>query len=437
MLSLCRSESMAINPERSILHLDVDAFFASVEQRDDPKLRGKPVVVGTGVAASCSYEARRFGVRTGMRLVEAQHLCRELIVIPGEYPRYEQAARRILAVCQERTPLIEVAALDDLYLDLTRQGQAEQTAQELRTQIHEEVSLSVSAGIGCNKLVAKVATRQAKQKKLQIADCRLQIGTPHHVFQSAICNPQSAIVAVHAGAEAEYLAPWPARVLPGVGPKVETRLDRLNVQRVAEVAVIPVPVLRGLFGKRGRVLHDEAHGIDPRPVEPRKPPQSASRRTSFDPPIADRAFLRAMLDYLVERAAAWMRFHDLAAQGFTVTIRYGDYESDQGHGAFRRPTNQEQELKEAARERFEPLYHRRLPLRLVSVELKPLGPPERQPGLFPDFDRERARRLAACKDAIRQRYGFTSLLSGSALLLADRLERDRENFRLRTPCLTR
>src|SRR5262245_59956180 len=106
--------------DRFILHLDADAFFASVEQRDDPKLRGKPVAVGTGVVASCSYEARRWGVQTGMRLAEARSLCRDLVVVPGQYPRYEQTARRLLAVCLEQTPVVEPAALDDLYLDLTR-----------------------------------------------------------------------------------------------------------------------------------------------------------------------------------------------------------------------------------------------------------------------------------------------------------------------------
>jgi DNA polymerase-4 len=419
--------------DRSILHLDADAFFASVEQRDDPKLRGRPVAVGTGVVASCSYEARRYGVRTGMRLVEARHLCRPLIVIPGEYPRYEQAARRMLAVCQERTPLIEVAALDDLYLDLTRQDRPESVAGALRAQIRDEVSLSVSIGIGSNKLVAKVATKDAKQG-MQILDCRLQI----EWSRSAIGNRQSKIVKVLAGGEREYLAPWPARVLPGVGPKVEAQLQRLNVQQVGEMAGTPVPVLRGLFGKQGRVLHDQAHGIDPRPVEPCKPPQSISRRTSFDPPVADRAFLRAMLDYLLERAAAWMRFHDQAAKGFVLMIRYGDYESAEGRGTFRQPTNSDPELKEAARDRFETLYQRRLPLRLLGVELAPLEKPDAGvPGLFPDVDAQRARRLAECKDAIHQRFGFTSLLSGSALLLAGRLDRDRENFRLRTPCLTR
>src|SRR5713226_9197390 len=142
---------MLKSTDRSVLHVDADAFFASVEQRDDPRLRGRPVAVGSGVVASCSYEARRYGVRTGMRLAEAHHLCQPLIVIPGEYPRYEQAARRILAVCQEQTPLIEVAALDDLYLDLTRRGGVEQVAGDLRAQIQDEVRLSVSIGIGSSK----------------------------------------------------------------------------------------------------------------------------------------------------------------------------------------------------------------------------------------------------------------------------------------------
>jgi nucleotidyltransferase/DNA polymerase involved in DNA repair len=153
-------------------------------------------------------------------------------------------------------------------------------------------------------------------------------------------------------------------VLPGVGPKVEGRLERLNVHQVGALAAIPVPVLRSLFGSRGRLLHEQAQGI-----EPHRPPQSISRCTSFDPPVADRVFLRAMLDYLLERAASWMRFQNLAARGFTVTIRYGDYEGDEGRGNFRQPTQRDVELKEAAGDRFETLYQRRLPLRLLGIEL--------------------------------------------------------------------
>jgi DNA polymerase-4 len=400
---------------RSVLHLDVDAFFASVEQRDDARLRGRPVAVGTGVVASCSYESRRWGVRTGMRLAEARRLCRPLVCLPGDYRRYEQAARHILAICQERTPLVEVAALDDLYLELTQPGgagaPAGRAAEELRAQVREEVSLSVAVGLGGNKLVAKVATRQAKPGR--------QVQVP-------------------AGGERDYLAPWPVGVLPGAGGRVAGRLDRLNVRRVGELAGVPVAILCGLFGAAGRTLHRQAHGIDPRPVEPRKAARSVSRRTSFDPPTGDRDFLGAMLDHLLERACLWLRVHDLAAKGLGVEIRYGDYRGEAGRASFRRPTDDEQEIKGTARDRLGRLYRRRLPLRLLGVELTPLQPADRQAGLFPDPEAERRRRLSACKDAVRRRFGFMALQSGAALVLAGQgLEHDRENFRLRTPCLTR
>jgi hypothetical protein len=144
-----------------------------------------------------------------------------------------------------------------------------------------------------------------------------------------------------------------------------------------------------------------------------------------------------MLDHLVDRACTWLRFNGLAAKGLAVTIHYGDYATANGRASFKKPVEDEKELKEAARDRLGRLYQRRLPLRLLGVELAPLGAPDRQPSLFPDPDAERAQRLAECKDAIRKRFGFMALVSGSALVLADRLEQDRDNFRLRTPCLTR
>jgi DNA polymerase-4 len=397
---------------RCILHLDVDAFFASIEQRDDARLRGRPVAVGTGVVASCSYEARRWGVHTGMRLAEARRLCRALVCLPGDYRRYEQAARRILAICQDQTPLVEVAALDDLYLDLTQHAAgAGRLAEALRAQVRQETQLSVSLGVGGSKLVAKVATRQAKP---------------------------GGVVTVSAGGEREYLAPWPVRVLPGAGGRVADRLDRLNVQRVGDVAGMPLELLCGLFGKFGRTLHQQAHGIDPRPVLPNRAPQSVSRRTSLEPPTGDRPFLQAMLDHLLERACLWLRVRGLATKGLTVDLRYGDYQGATGRSSFRRPTDDEQQLREAARERLDRLYQRRLPLRLLGVELAPLQPGDRQAGLFPDPEAERRQRLSACRDEIRQRFGFMSLVNGGSLLLAERgVQQDRENFRLRTPCLTR
>jgi DNA polymerase-4 len=371
------------------------------------------------VVASCSYESRRWGVRTGMRLSEARRLCPPLLVLPGDYRRYEQAGRRILGICQELTPLVEVAALDDLYLELPPPHEPERTASVIHAQVRDEVGLSVSLGLGVNKLIARVATREAKQRKLASAD------------------GASVTVGVPAGTERAYLEPWPVRVLVGAGPKLAARLDRLNVRRVGEVAAMPLAVLCGLFGARGKVLRDQAHGIDPRPIQPHRPALSVSRSTSFDPPAADHAFLQAMLDHLLERACSWLRLRGLATRGLTLTLRYGDHASVDGRLTLRTATDQEEELKGLARERFGRLYQRRLPLRLLGVELSPLGPPQTQPSLFPDAEQEQRRRLSACKDEIRQRFGFMSVLSGSALLLADKLEHDRENFRLRTPCLTR
>jgi DNA polymerase-4 len=196
-------------------------------------------------------------------------------------------------------------------------------------------------------------------------------------------------------------------------------------------------VLAGLFGARGRVFRDLAHGIDPRPVLPYRPAQSVSRCTSFDPPVCELPVLAAMLDHLLERAALWLRTTGSAARGLTVRIRYSDHQSVDSRVSLPQPSADEGELRPLARQRLARLYTRRLPLRLLGVELSPLSAPDRQAELFTDEQAERAARLLACKDDIRQRFGFMALTSGTALELTDRLEHDRDNFRLRTPCLTR
>lgn len=418
-----------------ILHLDVDAFFASVEQRDNARLRGKPIAVGTGVVASCSYESRTWGVRTGMRLSDARRMCAELIVLPGDYRRYEQVGRRILAICQEHTPRVEVTALDDLYLDLTQPHRDEgetldhgmSVAKAIQAQVAGEVGMSVSLGGGISKVVAQVATQDAKEQRLK----RLVNASR----QTSI--PLSPVVMVTAGSERIYLAPWPVETLAGVGPKVHARLEQLNVRTVGELADMPLAILCGLFGQRGKVLRDLARGIDPRPVDPFRPPRSVSRCTSFDPPSGDVPFLLAMLEHLAERASSWLRLQGLVARGMSLTIRYGDHASTDGRATFRPSTHDDIPIKEALRDCFHRLYRRRLPLRLVGLDLSPLTAAVTQPELFNSGDRERQSRLADCKDAVRQRFGFMALQSGSALVLARDLDRDRDNYHLRTPCLTR
>lgn len=427
-----------------ILHLDVDAFFASVEQRDDTRLRGRPIAVGTGVVASCSYESRTWGVRTGMRLSDARRMCPELIVLPGDYRRYEQAGRRILAICQEHTPRVEVTALDDLYLDLTQPncGQKEalahgiSVARAIQTHVAAEVGLSVSLGGGTSKVVAQVATQDAKDQRLNgMADGKWRLAKVNDQRQIPI--PLSPVVIVPVDGERDYLASWPVETLVGVGPKVHARLERLNIRTVGELAEMPLPILCGLFGNRGKVLRDLARGIDPRPVEPFRPPRSVSRCTSFDPPSGDIPFLLAMLEHLAERAASWLRFQGLMARGVSLTLRYGDHASTDGRSAFHPATHEDAPIKEALRDCFHRLYRRRLPLRLVGLDLSPLTAAVTQPELFISGDRERQSRLADCRNAVRQRFGFMALQSGSALVLSRNLDHDRDNFHLRTPCLTR
>src|SRR5262245_50485290 len=172
-----------------VMHLDVDAFFAALEQRDDERLRGRPIAVGTGVVASCSYESRPWGVRTGMRLSDARRLCPRLIVVPGDYRRYEIASRQIAGICREHTPVVELAALDDLYLDLGRceVRRAEEVARRIAGQVRAEVGLAVSLGLGTNRLVSAVATQAVKEAKAR------RIGADD-------------LAVVPAGAEAAYLA---------------------------------------------------------------------------------------------------------------------------------------------------------------------------------------------------------------------------------------
>jgi DNA polymerase-4 len=421
-----------------IVHLDVDAFFASIEQRDDPKLKGIPVAVGTGVVASCSYEAKRDGIKTGMRLSEARQLCKSLRVVPGDHRRYEIAGRQILGICKEHSSAVEMASLDDLYMQLAQTGPAErqQIATALREQIFQEVGLKVSMGMGNNKMIANVATHHAKELRISsqrktssrwIPGTSILAETKHF----------SPVVAVLPGYEKNYISPWPVEILPTVGSVGKEKFMRLNVTRVAEVAALPLEVLCAMFQKRGPILRNYSLGNDSRPLRTSRNPDSISRCTSFNPPTADQAFLDAMLAHLLERAISWMRFNKLATRCLKIHLRYGDLKDAHNHLNFKTACDSDTLLHQAAKEKLISLFTRRLPLRLLGVELAQLEPASASNLLFIDPEKERADRLAKCKEDIRSRFGFMAVTLGSSLVLAKDLGHDRDNFKLRTPCLTR
>lgn len=424
----------------SVLHLDIDAFFASVEQRDDPSLRGRPIAVGTGVVASCSYEARCFGVKTAMRLSEARRRCPRLLVLPGDYRRYEQAGRHVFAICHDATPQVEVAALDDLYLDLPdnrdrarSQPPPDQLAKTIQEQVVDEVSLSVSLGVGSNKLVAAIATQEAKNQRLDMYGGRLQSWGD----QANRPLPPSPVITVRHGDEARYLAPWPVDILPGIGHATLIKLEPLRLRTVKDLAMTPIALLCGLLGKQGPRLIRMANGIDDRPVLPEKTQASIGRRASFDPPTSDREFLSALTGHLVDRATSWLRWNRQQTSGLKLFLRYSDQEGADKRTPLPSPTDNESTLREIARDTLMRTYTRRLPLRLLGVELAPLTCASEQTGLFPDPQQQRSKMIGRCKDDIRGRFGFSALQNGTSLILDRNLEKDKENYRFRTPCLTK
>lgn len=416
-----------------ILHLDVDAFFASVEQRDDPRLRGRPVAVGTGVVASCSYEARRHGVRTAMRLREAKALCPSLRILPGDYRRYELAGRRIAGACNDITRRVEVAALDDLYLqipdmiDPLSPTEPVALADKLREQVRAEVGLEISVGMARGRFIAGVATYHAKEcRRRQATECQ---GTP----------PPSPTRLVPPGTERDFLEPFSSSLLPGAGALNARRLAEYGLQTMAQVAAAPRHLLEGLFGNPGRLWSSLAAGIDDTTLRVEKPAETLSRSTSLEPPIADGpdGHLRALLDYLVTRATLELRSRGRVAGGLRIHVRYGDYAADNGHTKISPAADDDATLRAAAHDRLTRVLTRRLPLRSIGIEFTALAPRATQGQLFTEPATGKRRQLDACADAIRARFGFLSIRPGATLVLDDRFTRDEDNYHLRTPCLTR
>ncbi|TMG00309.1 MAG: DNA polymerase IV, partial [Chloroflexi bacterium] len=247
--------------QRVVMHVDLDAFYASVEQLRRPELRGKPVIVGgagvdgeRGVVAAASYEARPFGVRSAMPLSRARRLCPNAVFIPCDFPAYREASKSVFAILDRYSPLIEPIALDEAYLDLTGEdalmGPADTVAVRLRDEVKTRCGLDLSIGVASCKLVAKVASELRKPRGL---------------------------VVVPPGTEASFLAPLPLGKLPGCGPATAVRLERVGVRTIGDLAALPDPLLGELFGQYGRLLGSHARGIDPSPVLPPGDPKSISR----------------------------------------------------------------------------------------------------------------------------------------------------------------
>lgn len=407
--------------KRDIIHVDIDAFLASVEQVRDPALRGKPVVVGgergdRGLVLSSSYAARRRGVVPGLTLSQAARLLPEAIFLRGDSRHASRLSERVWDVCRRHTPLVEATSIDDCYLDVTGTdrlfGAAAAVAERIRRQVGREIGLSLSLGVGGNRTVARVATVFAKPGK---------------------------VAEVPRGGEAAFLAPLPVRRLPGVGRRTETALHRYNVRTIGELARIPRWILIQAFGEAaGRLLFDRARGVDDDPVRPGRGPRSVSRETSFDPVTADRDVIEGMLYYLLERAAAALRESGLSAKTVAVKIRYVDGPGDTRARTLEAPTDREREIWPEARGLLGRMLTRRARLANLGVALTGLtGERSRQAGLFGEEEHRRAGRLTDGIEGIRRRFGFGAIQAGRSISLIGRLPRTAHGFVLKTPSLAK
>jgi DNA polymerase-4 len=292
---------------RRIVHIDMDAFYASVEQRDNPSLRGKPVAVGgdadkRGVVAAASYEARKYGIHSAMASAHAVRRCPDLVFLKPDFTRYRKESEAIFAIFHDFTPLVQPASLDEAYLDVSEHlgpwGSATAIAREIRRRVREERRLTVSVGVGPNRLVAKIA--------------------------SDFDKPDGLTVVKPAQVES-FLAPLPVRRLHGVGPATEQSLAELGVTTVAELRKLEVAALTQRFGKWGEALHQFARGIDDRPVSVERERKSVGTETTYARDLDDPAAIEAELARHAGEVAEYLQKRQLLARTVTIKVRYADF----------------------------------------------------------------------------------------------------------------
>lgn len=417
--------------DRRILHLDIDAFLASVEQIRDPALRGLPVAVGAGVVASRSYEAKARGVETAMPLHEARRRCPELVVRDGDARLADRYRQRVAEVLRRFSPVVEVCSLDDFYADLTgvplrvEQALAGTTTidaerslvalcREVRNQVRAETGLSVSQGVGATRTVARLATTKAKP--------------------GGICE-------VAQGHEREFLADFPIERLPGIGHKTADLLQQVGVASLRDLWQVDVELLRQSFGARGEEIWRRSRGLDDTPVQATPTLRSISRETSFEPrcdePSQQIGFLRAMLAYLLDRAATELRRLRLHARTVQVRVRHIDGVQDERSRTLAEACDRTDVLLRLAHELLDELLTRRVLVRLVGVTLTSLVTVRAVQGRLFGGDDAARQKLFAAVDAVRQRHGFGALVLGGASPLLGQLPHGVHGFRLRTPSLTK
>lgn len=376
-----------------ILHLDMDAFFAAVEQRDDPSLRGKPVLIGhdgpRGVVATASYEARLFGCHSAQPMIVAKRRCPHAIILPGRHAHYREVSQQMFAILDSVSPAIEPLSIDEAFIDLEGtqrlHGSLEATAGQLKARIADEMDLTASVGLAPNKFLAKLASDMDK--------------------------PDGCTV-IHADEVERVLSPLPVTCLWGLGRATAARLEPHGVRTIGDLRVRPLNWLERILGGEAKRFYNLARGIDARRVVTDREAKSIGHEQTFQVDVADPSTVRRVLFDQAEQVGGRLRRQEFQAQGVTVKIRFGDFETITRSTTLPDPTDITMELWETARNMFDAWAANFQPVRLIGMTAERLTRSEGQMRLFSEPKQEQQREIDNVMDRIKKKMGASAIRRG-------------------------
>jgi DNA polymerase-4 len=402
---------------RTILHIDADAFFASVEQGFTPPLQKKAVIVGgtedqRGVVHTASYDARKLGVRTGMPLGQAKRLVPDATFLKGNFEHYKSVSLLLQDVYYRYTPTIEMTSLDDAYLDLTgtlrlHKLSAEEIAGRIQKEVFDQVNITVSCGVGSAKFIARIASGMKKP---------------------------NGLTKVEHGKELHFLHPLPVEELPGIGPTAKERLHQFGIFKIGQLATTPKLLLMEVFGINGQKYWEFANGIDPRDVKQKIIPIQISRETGFEEDVSDTELMREVLYYLTERVGKKLREEGLVGQTVAVKVDYSDHKRYTRARSLPEMTDSTEAIYKMVDELLLETPFRRLRVRRVGLAFSKIERKNWQGELFNERTCREA--LESTVDEIRRRYGFTSIMPASLINLQRHYRMEKSGYVLHAPALT-
>ena len=384
---------------RRIFHIDMDAFFASVEVALNPALKGKPLIVGgnaddaRSVVSSASYEARNYGVHSAMPIAQAKRLCPHGIFMRCSHGVYGEVSRRIQEILETATPDIQMASIDEANLDITGSihlfGHEDNIAKHIKQAVLEQERITCTIGIASNKMVAKIAANE--------------------------CKPDGYL-SIAKGSEQAFLAPLSVSKLPGVGPHTREALENLGIMTVSQLAVVPEQSLKRVFGEQAALsLHQAARGIGSDAVTPRSAPKSISRETTFQEDLMEWRLIEPVIFRLAEHCAHSLRMEGMETKRITLKIRYSDFQTKTFAKTLVDNTTLDIEIINALKALFPKAKTRRARVRLVGVNLSCLTYNQHQLRLFNRKESEKWEQVYRTVDVMRNKLGFDAVHVGKAL----------------------